>query len=111
VSSEFGSGARGPGHLPVYTGRWEFPVHGTLGWPIGLAEFVLRRDVLEVWYTHRCVAVVDRRRLRAWIDRTPSLRADDVTWTARIVDLAVSFGSMPPHPLPPELADVLRHKL
>jgi hypothetical protein len=46
-----------------------------------VVEFTIRLDTVDVRYGGRCVAILDRRRLRAWLARPAAWWAtDDVQW-------------------------------
>ena len=60
--------------------RFQLPV--SPGQHAPAVEMTLRREVVEMRYQDRCVAVIDRERLRDWLFQSTSSRLpiDDVTW-------------------------------
>ena len=61
-------------------GRYVIKLPSTTG-RLVCAEFRIRLDTVEVWYSDRCQAVLDRDLFRYWLDTNPGpYMVDDVMW-------------------------------
>jgi hypothetical protein len=95
-------------HAGQWTGRVEFELWSPRGWRAGVAELVVRRDVVEVW-TRRPLGTFHRNEFRAWLHRRHDgpLAADDVEWDVVQGRFIVRLAGSGPYPLPDGVRDQL----
>ena len=95
-------------HAAPWTGRLTFDLWSPRGWRAGVAELIVRRDVVEVW-TRRQLAIIHRDDLRRWMRSLDGpLTVDDVTWLIVRSACAVQLAGSAPYEVPD---DVVNHLL
>jgi hypothetical protein len=85
-----------------WIGRVEFELWSRRGWRVGVAEIVVRRDVVEI-SARRPLGTFHRGELTAWLRRRHDrpLAADDVVWEIVRGLVAVRLAGSGPAAVPP----------
>lgn len=97
--------------VPGATGRLELDVT-THGQREAILEIVVRAETVEIWFAHRCCAVIDRTALRAHLAPQATrrdLRSGDLAWvrTKDWAGIEIPPGT-PPLRLPGDLVEDLQ---